>query len=61
MLFDEAYRKYYNELRRFGHQLNLSDESSEDIIQETFLKFFLELKKGMNIKNPRAWCKSRTI
>ena len=55
MLFDEVYGKYYNELRRFGHQLNLSDESSEDIIQETFLKFFLELKKGMNIKNPRAW------
>jgi RNA polymerase sigma factor (sigma-70 family) len=55
MLFDEVYGKYYNELRRFGHQLNLSSERSEDIIQETYLKFFLELKKGMNIKNPRAW------
>jgi len=55
MLFDEAYGKYYNELRRFGHQLNLSAESSEDIIQETFLKFYLELKKEMKIENPRAW------
>ena len=55
MSFDEVYRNHYNELRRFGHQLNISAENSEDILQETFLKFLLELKKNVEFTNPRAW------
>jgi RNA polymerase sigma-70 factor (ECF subfamily) len=55
MSFDEVYRNYYNELRRFSRQLSLSAESSEDIIQDTFLKFYLELNKNIEFNNPRAW------
>jgi len=55
MSFDEVYTKYYHELRRFGKQLNLTQEKCEDIEQETFLKFWLELKKDLTFSNPRAW------
>jgi RNA polymerase sigma-70 factor (ECF subfamily) len=55
MSFDEIYRDHYNELRRFGRQLSISAENSEDIIQETFLKFYLELNKKVEFRNPRAW------
>jgi RNA polymerase sigma factor (sigma-70 family) len=55
MSFDDVYLKYYNELRRFGRQLNISADNSEDILQDTFLRFFLELKKNVEFNNPRAW------
>jgi RNA polymerase sigma-70 factor (ECF subfamily) len=55
MFFDDVYKKYYNELRCFGHQMNISPEKSEDFTQETFLKFYLETKKNIEFKNPRAW------
>jgi RNA polymerase sigma-70 factor (ECF subfamily) len=55
MLFDETYKAYYIELNRFCHQLNHSAEKSEDLVQETFMKFYLELGKNAPIRNPRAW------
>jgi RNA polymerase sigma-70 factor, ECF subfamily len=55
MSFDEVYRKYYHELRRFGRQLNLTAEKCEDLTQETFLRFYYELKKEVIFENPRAW------
>ncbi len=35
--------------------MNLSPEKSEDITQETFLKFYLEIKKNIEFQYPRAW------
>jgi RNA polymerase sigma-70 factor (ECF subfamily) len=55
MSFEEVYRKYYHELRRFGRQLNLSADKCEDLTQETFLRFYNELKKEVEFENPRAW------
>jgi RNA polymerase sigma-70 factor, ECF subfamily len=55
MTFNEVYIKYYNELRRFGRQLNVSDELIRDFAQETFLRYFIEIKKGIQIENHRAW------
>jgi RNA polymerase sigma-70 factor, ECF subfamily len=55
MSFDEVYKDHYHELRRFGRQLNLTAEKCEDLTQETFLRFYLELKKDIVFKNPRAW------
>jgi RNA polymerase sigma-70 factor (ECF subfamily) len=55
MFFDEVYDKHYNELRRFGHQLNIPAEKCEDLTQETFMKFYLEVKKNIVFNNPRAW------
>lgn len=55
MSFNEVYKAHYRELRRFSHQLNHSSLKSEDLVQETFMKFFVELGKNNSIKNPRAW------
>ena len=55
MSFDEIYKKYYNELRRFSYQLNISVDNSEDFVQETFLRFYLEFQKEVKFENPRAW------
>lgn len=55
MSFDEVYRKHYHEIRRFGHQVSVSSELIDDLTQETFLRFFLEQKKGVVFNNPRAW------
>lgn len=55
MSFDEVYKKHYKELARFSKQLNHSTDRSEDLVQETFIKFYLELGKNNSIQNPRAW------
>ena len=55
MSFDEVYKKYYNELRRFGRQLNISVEKCEDLTQEAYLRYYLELQKDVVFENPRAW------
>jgi RNA polymerase sigma-70 factor (ECF subfamily) len=55
MSFDEVYSQHYHELRLFGRQFNISPEKTEDLLQETFLRFYLELKKNIVFENPRAW------
>jgi RNA polymerase sigma factor (sigma-70 family) len=55
MPFNEIYNTHYRELRRFGRQFNISPELTEDLIQETFLRFYLELKNNVVFDNPRAW------
>ena len=55
MSFDEVYKKHYKELRLLSRRLNISSEKGEDLIQETFLRFYLELEKNVEIVNPRAW------
>ena len=55
MSFDDVYRKYYRELRRFGRQLNLPEEKCKDLTQETFMKFYVGLNNGDTFRNPRAW------
>lgn len=55
MSFEEIYKKYYNELRLFGRRFDIPAENCADILQETFLRYYLELKKGTVFGNPRAW------
>jgi RNA polymerase sigma-70 factor (ECF subfamily) len=55
MLFDEVYKAHYQELRRFSRSFSISTEKCEDLIQETFLRFYLELEKDVVFINPRAW------
>jgi RNA polymerase sigma-70 factor (ECF subfamily) len=55
MLFDEVYKAHYRELIRFSHQLNHSTVKSEDLVQDTFMKFYMEIGKNNPISNPRAW------
>lgn len=55
MSFDEIYKKYYRELMRFSRQLDHSSENCEDLVQETFMKYYLETGRNNLINNPRAW------
>ncbi|MCU0456385.1 MAG: RNA polymerase sigma factor [Bacteroidales bacterium] len=55
MDFDDLYRKHYRELKRFCNQLNNTAEQSEDLVQDTFLKLYLEISKNVKITHPRAW------
>ena len=48
MKFEEIYKKYYNEMRRFTFQLNVNDAEKEDLIQDVFLKLYYEFQKEKN-------------
>jgi len=39
----------------FARRLGLSDVEADDAVQETLVKVYLELRRGVAILNPRAW------
>ena len=39
----------------FARRLGLSDAEADDAVQETLVKVYLELRRGVAILNPRAW------
>ena len=55
MSFKEIYFKYYPELVRYGRQLNVDKVDIEDFVQETFMKYHIELSKDVVFENTRAW------
>jgi len=55
MSFNETYIRYYPELVRYGRQLNINRDDLEDIIQETFIKYHVELERKIVFENTRAW------
>jgi RNA polymerase sigma-70 factor (ECF subfamily) len=42
-------------LARYAHQLTGSRETADDLVQETFMAYYQELRDGKIIENPRAW------
>jgi RNA polymerase sigma-70 factor (ECF subfamily) len=55
MKFEEIYKKYYLELKRFSVQLNSNAQEMDDVIQDIFLNFYKTIQTGIEIENPRAW------
>ena len=55
MSFKETYFRYYPDLVRYGRQLQMNEADMEDLVQETFLRYHLELGKKVIIRNKRAW------
>jgi len=55
MSFNETYYKYYPELIKYGRQLCAAKIDIDDLVQETFLKYHIELRKNVVIENTRAW------
>jgi RNA polymerase sigma-70 factor (ECF subfamily) len=55
MSFKEIYYRYYPELVRYGRQLNVNKVDIDDLVQETFMKYHIELSKDVVIENTRAW------
>jgi len=55
MSFKETYYSYYPELVRYGRKLHVAEADLEDLVQETFLRYHVELGKKVIIRNKRAW------
>lgn len=55
MSFNQIYSAFYKEIYRFAFQLCLSHAESEDLLQETFMRLFKEMTKGVELKQPKAW------
>jgi RNA polymerase sigma-70 factor (ECF subfamily) len=55
MIFEEVYKSYYPRLYGFAYQYTLSKQDSEDFVDETFTRFWRELKQGSEITNTQAW------
>ncbi len=55
MEFEEIYKLYYNEMKRFTFQLNIDENEKDDLIQDVFLKLYFEFQKNIKIENYRAW------
>ena len=55
MSFKETYARYYPELVRYGRRLNINRDDLEDLVQETFIKYHIELERKTVFENTRAW------
>lgn len=55
MSFEQVYNKHYRELFCFAHHLTNCKFQCEDLVHETFVRFYEENRKGVPIQNSRAW------
>ncbi len=51
----EAYQLHAGVLLAYTHRLTRDDALAQDALQETFLRFFLALIQGEDIRHTRAW------
>jgi RNA polymerase sigma factor (sigma-70 family) len=51
----QAYQLHATALMGYAHRLTRDDALAQDAVQETFLRFFLALMQGEDIRNTRAW------
>jgi RNA polymerase sigma factor (sigma-70 family) len=51
----EAYQLHAGVLLAYSHRLTRDDALAQDALQETFLRYFLALAQGEDIRNVRAW------
>jgi RNA polymerase sigma-70 factor, ECF subfamily len=50
-----AYKRSAGELARTAHSITGDPVAAQDAVQETFLRYFLSLSHGEQIKDERAW------
>lgn len=50
-----AYQGHAGALLAYAHRLTRDDALAQDAVQETFLRLFLALMHGEEIRNTRAW------
>jgi RNA polymerase sigma factor (sigma-70 family) len=55
MVFEEIYKKYYLELKRFSIQLYPDSQEIDDFIQDVFYSLYKGTSDCSEIENPRAW------
>lgn len=51
----ELYNNHANGLEAYLLSKEQNSGLVQDIVQDSFLKFYLQLKKGKDIKNPKSW------
>ena len=51
----DAYQQHAAALAGYAHRLTRDNGLAQDVVQETFLRFFLALLQGETIKSPNAW------
>ena len=51
----QAYQLHASALSEYAHRLTRNEELAEDAVQETFLRLFLALMQGEDIKSTGAW------
>jgi RNA polymerase sigma-70 factor (ECF subfamily) len=54
-LVEELFASWGPFLARYVVQMTRSPEAADDIIQETFLALYRDLREGKAIRNPRSW------
>jgi RNA polymerase sigma-70 factor (ECF subfamily) len=55
MSFKQTYKTYFPELICYGRQLQVAEADLDDLVQETFLRYHVEVSKKILIRNKRAW------
>ena len=55
MSFKEIYTTHYRKLVGFAFQYTQSVDDSEDVVQESFTRFWNEVQQGTEIQNAQAW------
>jgi RNA polymerase sigma factor (sigma-70 family) len=51
----QAYQLHAGVLLAYAHRMTRDGALAQDAVQETFLRFFLALMQGEEIRNARAW------
>ena len=51
----KVYEEFGPALLRYAGQLAASQDEARDAVQEVFLRYFVEVRYGRTIENPRAW------
>jgi RNA polymerase sigma-70 factor (ECF subfamily) len=54
-LFNELFRRYENDLRRYAYWLTGDKPSADDLVQETLLRAWRSLHKLNDIKAAKSW------
>jgi RNA polymerase sigma-70 factor (ECF subfamily) len=49
------FQEWAESLFRYAFRLTRSPETADDLVQEAFLSLYLELRRGREMTNPRAW------
>lgn len=54
-LVSSLFENWYSSLVRYVGRATQDLQGAEDIVQESFLRLYRELRSGKEIRNPRAW------
>jgi RNA polymerase sigma-70 factor (ECF subfamily) len=54
-LINSLFESWYIPLVRYAKRFSVARDKAEDLVQDTFLALYRELREGTNVENPRAW------